>query len=92
MVKTPKRILVIIYIGVAVIATGLFGYLMWYVSPLEMVETVKVIAITESGCIAETLDGFPVNIGSCDASPGELIAAKVDAKMKERSLLMNPSM
>jgi len=80
-----------IVIAIICVAVALFGYLMWYVSPTEILETVKVIANTESGCIAETMDGFSVNIGPCDAKEGDIISAKVDAKLKERALLMNPS-
>jgi hypothetical protein len=36
---------------------------MWYLVPEENMELVKIIAITEAGCIVETLDGFAINIG-----------------------------
>lgn len=68
----------------------LLSYLSWYVSPTEVAETVKIIANTESGCIAETLDGFPVNIGPCNANEGDMISAMVDSKFKEREAAMNP--
>jgi len=74
-------------IGIAVVSAG---YLSWYMSPTEVVETVEIIANTESGCIAETMDGFPVNIGPCNASAGDMIAAKVDSKYKEREAAMGP--
>ena len=80
-----------IFIGVAVISVGLFAYLTWYVSPDEVTEKVKVIAITEDGCIAESFDGFAVNIGQCDAEAGDVIVATYDAKIKERAILMNPT-
>ena len=76
---------------IAIVATLLFAYLMWYVAPEENLETVKVVAITEDGCIAETLDGFSVNIGDCQAQPGEYISASVDKKAKERAAAMNPT-
>ena len=72
-------------------AVLLFAYLMWYVAPEEIVESVKVIAITEEGCIGETYDGYSVNIGVCDASPGEWISVSVDQKTKERAAQMNPT-
>lgn len=81
---------VFITIAIACIAILLFAYLMWYVSPSEIAETVTVIANTESGCIAETNDGFPVNIGPCDANEGDMISAMVDTKFKEREAAMNP--
>ena len=56
-----------VFIGVIIVAVGLFAYLIWYVSPDEVTEQVKVVANTEDGCIAESLDGFAVNIGPCDA-------------------------
>ena len=83
------------YIIVAGILAGvglaLLGYLMFYVAPAEVLETVKVVAVTDSGCIAETLDGHAVNIGDCNAEPGDFISALVDQKVKERAELMNPT-
>lgn len=80
-----------IFIAIAIIAIGLFLYLNWYVSPDEITERVKIIANTDDGCIAESFDGFPVNIGPCDAEPGEFILGTYDGKIKEREILMNPT-
>lgn len=78
--------------GVIAIAAGLlFAYLMWYVAPEENIERVEIIAVTEAGCIAETYDGFAVNIGTCLDKPGEYVLAPVDQKTKERAALMNPT-
>ena len=81
----------IIFGTIAIGAVLLFAYLMWYVAPQENVETVKIVAITETGCIGETMDGFAVNIGDCQAQPGNYVMAKVDQKTKERAALMNPT-
>ena len=54
-------------------------------------EMVKIIAVTEEGCIAETLDGFSVNIGDCNGEPGQYVDAPVDQKAKERAAAMNPT-
>jgi len=51
----------------AAIGLSLVTYLMFYTAAEETTEWVKVIAITESECIAETLDGYAVNIGECQA-------------------------
>ena len=75
----------------AALGIALLGYLMFYVAPAEVLETVKVVAVTDSGCIAETLDGHAVNIGNCNAEPGDYISALVDQKVKERAELMNPT-
>lgn len=74
----------------AIAAVGIL-YMTVFVAPAEIEERVKIIAITQSGCIAETLDGFAVNIGQCNAQPGDIITALVDQKVKERAMAMNPS-
>ena len=76
---------------IAIGAVLLFAYLMWYVAPEENLESVKIVAVTEAGCIGETFDGYSVNIGECDASPGDWVTAYVDQKAKERAALMNPT-
>jgi len=86
-----NKVTIQIFLGVVIIAVGLFAYLTWYVAPDEVTEKVKVIADTDDGCIAESFDGFAVNIGPCDAEPGEIIVATYDAKIKERAILMNPT-
>jgi len=78
--------------GVIAIGAGLlFAYLMFYTAPVEEKELVKIIAVTDDGCVAETMDGYAVNIGDCDAKPGQFVDALVDQKTKERAALMNPT-
>ena len=89
--KESKKNLGIIAGIIAAVGISLFAYLMFYVSPAETMETVKVIAVTPEGCIAETMDGFSVNIGDCQAEPGQFINAIVDQKVKERAAAMNPT-
>ncbi|QLH03744.1 hypothetical protein C5F47_00965 [Nitrosopumilus cobalaminigenes] len=64
---------------------------MWYVAPEEYTERVEVIAVTDAGCIAETFDGYAVNIGDCQAQQGEYVNAVIDKKVKERAAAMNPT-
>ena len=75
----------------AAMGISLLVYLMWYVSPDEVIERVEIISVTEDGCIGQTMDGYPVNIGECNAEPGDVILAPVDQKAKERQQLMNPT-
>ena len=83
---------IVIVAGIlAVIGGSLFAYLMFYTAPSETMEMVKVIAVTDEGCIGETLDGFSVNIGDCQAEPGEYVKALVDQKVKDRAAAMNPT-
>ena len=88
--KSDKKSIFIIAGVILVGALILFAYLMWYVAPEEYSEMVKVIANTEDGCIAETFDGFAVNIGDCNVQQGEYVDALIDKKLKERAAAMNP--
>jgi flagellar basal body-associated protein FliL len=89
--KAGKNSILIIGGSITIVAVLLFVYLMWYVSPEENRELVKIIAVTEKGCIGETMDGFSVNVGDCQAQPGQYIDALVDQKAKERATAMNPT-
>ncbi len=76
---------------IAIVAGLLLAYLMIYTAPVETTELVEIIAVTDNGCVAETLDGYAVNIGDCNAQPGQYVHALVDQKTKERAALMNPT-
>ena len=89
--KISNKNFIYIGVGILVVAASLFAYLMWYVAPVENIEMVKIVAVTENGCIGETFDGFSVNIGDCQAESGDVISALVDQKTKERAALMNPT-
>jgi len=89
--SSGKNSILIVGGVIAVASVSLFAYLMFYTAPEETMELVKVIAVTESGCIGETLDGYSVNIGNCQAQPGQYVDTPVDQKVKERAALMNPT-
>ena len=74
----------------AIAVLGL-AYMFVFVTPEEVVEPVEIIAVTEYGCIGETFDGYSVNIGQCNAQPGDIVMAPVDQKVKERAYAMNPT-
>lgn len=89
--SSGRRSLLIVSGVLATAGLSLFGYLMFYTAPEEVMERVEVIKNTSSGCIAETMDGFAINIGSCTAQDGEFIMAPVDQKIKQRASAMNPT-
>jgi len=89
--KSGKNSTFIIAGVIAVGAGLLFAYLMFYTAPTEKMELVKIIAVTNEGCIAETMDGYSVNIGDCNAKPDQYVDALVDQKVKERAAAMNPT-
>jgi len=86
--KKPMIMIAGIIGGIALLG---LAYMTVFVAPDVRDEMVKVISVTESGCIAETMDGFAVNIGKCNAQPGDLIMAQVDQKVKQRAKAMNPT-
>ncbi len=88
---SSKKSMIMIVGIIAGIALASVSYMTIFVEPELIEEQVKVIAVTESGCIAETFDGFAVNIGQCNAQPGDVLMAPVDQKVKERDMAMNPS-
>ena len=88
---SSKKNIGIVFGILAAIGISVLIYLMWYVAPDEIVEEVEIIAVTDAGCIGQTMDGFPVNLGECNAQPGDIILAPVDQKVKERQELMNPT-
>ena len=89
--SSDKRSLLIVSGILASIGIALFAYLMFFTAPEKIEERVKIIAVTDQGCIAGTMDGFAVNIGQCNAQPGDFVVALVDQKTKERAAAMNPT-
>jgi hypothetical protein len=89
--SSDKKSLLIVSGILAAIGLSLFAYLMFYTAPEEVMERVEIIAVTEAGCIAETTDGFAVNIGPCTAQEGDFIVAPIDQKVKDRAAAMNPT-
>ena len=86
--KKSTIMIVGIIAGIALVGVG---YMTIFVEPELIEERVTVIAVTEDGCIAETFDGFAVNIGQCNAKQDDIIMAPVDQKVKERAMAMNPT-
>jgi len=89
--KSSKSPLLLISGIIGTASVLLFVYLMWYVAPEERMERVRVVAVTKDGCIVETMDGFAVNIGECNAEADEYIVAPIDKKVRERAAMMNPT-
>ena len=88
---SSTKSLVIVGGVIGIVAIALIAYLMWYTASDELVEVVKVIAVTEQGCVVETFDGYAFTIEKCDAEPGQVFNTPIDQKVKERALLMNPT-
>ena len=84
--SSEKKSLLIISGILAAVGLSLLAYMFFFTAPEEKTEWVKVIAITESGCIAETMDGFAVNIGPCQTQEGEMVIAAKTKPTLPRSM------
>ena len=77
---------------IALVSVLLLAYLMWYVTPEENIERVEIVAVTESGCIAETFDGFAVNIRELSSTAwGIHCSSSVPKKLKKEMPAINPT-
>lgn len=72
--KTPRlKFLVILAIATSVIVV--FTVTPWNIVPTLVTEEVKVIAVTDYGCVAESSLGKSVVVSDCDAYVGDMVSA-----------------
>lgn len=88
--KSNNRTILIIAGIMIAVAAPVLAYFVWYVSPHDVTEDVRLIAIVPSGCVVETMDGHAITVGPCTGEPGDIITVTYDKKIKERALAMNP--
>jgi hypothetical protein len=87
--KNEKQIIAgAIAAAIIVMAVAVFPF--WNLIPNNVTETVKVVLVEESGCTAETHDGFDVKIGPCNAKAGDTITASFDGKIRDRQKPFTP--
>jgi hypothetical protein len=87
--KNEKQIIAgAIAAAIIVMAVAVFPF--WNLIPNKVTETVKVVLVDETGCTAETHDGFDVKIGPCNAKPGDTIMASFDGKVRDREKPFTP--
>ncbi|HSD05458.1 MAG TPA: hypothetical protein VLB45_06890 [Nitrosopumilaceae archaeon] len=94
MSKPAQRNRTGIYFAVAVVTVVVFMmtavFPVWNLIPREVTETVKIVSVDDSGCVAETPDKFLIKIGPCTSQPGESITVTYDEKIKERARAFLP--
>jgi hypothetical protein len=72
--KTPQsKFIVMVAIATAVILV--FTVTPWNILPTSVTEQVQVIAITDYGCVAESVLGHSVVVENCQAKVGDVISA-----------------
>lgn len=83
-----KGIVIAAILVVIIMATAVFPF--WNLLPREVTETVKVVAVDQTGCTVETADHFIIKLDSCDGKPGDNITTTFDGKIKDRARAFLP--
>ncbi len=81
--RTGIYFIITAVIVIAFMITAVFP--IWNLIPREVTETVKVVSVDDSGCVAETSDKYLIKIGPCNAQPGDSMVVTYDEKIKERT-------
>ena len=97
--KTPQLQFAIL-LGVAASVILVLTITPWNIVPTMITEDVTVIAVTEYGCVGESVLGQSVVVSECEASVGERVTASFYTpamtqngyyeKVKERLSIVNP--
>ncbi|MGI0027709.1 MAG: hypothetical protein ACREAD_07710 [Nitrosopumilaceae archaeon] len=85
-----EKPLIVGAIAAAIIVMAVAVFPFWNLIPNKVTEVVKVVLVDETGCTAETTDGFVVKIGQCNAKPGDTITASFDGKIRDREKPFTP--
>jgi len=72
--KTPQLKFLLI-VAAAVSVTLVFTITPWNVIPTLVTEDVTVIAVTDYGCVGESVLGHSVVVSNCEASVGDIVSA-----------------
>ena len=83
-IKTPQ----IQFLAIVVAATSIilvFTVTPWNFIPTSVTEKVQVIAITDYGCVGESVLGHSVVVENCEASVGDTVSAKFFVASLEKS-------
>ena len=97
--KTPQ----LKFIAILAVATSVILVLTitpWNIVPTLVTEEVTVIAVTDYGCVAESMLGHSVVVSDCDAGVGDVISATFYApamdtngyydRIKDKLEMVNP--
>ena len=72
--KTPQlKVLAIVIVAISVILV--FTITPWNVIPTLITEDIAVIAVTDYGCVGESIMGHSVVVSDCEVSVGEVVSA-----------------
>ena len=72
--KTPQLKFALI-IAAAISVTLVFTLTPWNIIPTLVTEDVTVIAVTDYGCVGESIFGHSVVVSDCEANVGDIVSA-----------------
>lgn len=72
--KAPRLAIVAVLVAATSVILAL-TVTPWNLVPTLVTEDVTVIAVTDYGCVAESVLGHPVVVSDCEANVGEVISA-----------------
>ena len=76
--NTYKKTPLLTFIGILAAAISVvlvFAVTPWNIIPTLVTEDVTVIAVTDYGCVAESVLGHSVVVSNCEAGVGDIISA-----------------
>ena len=85
---TQQKPPVLKFLAIISIATAVILVLTitpWNIVPTSVTENVQVIAITQQGCVGESVLGHSVVVENCKASVGDTVSAKFFVASLEKS-------
>ena len=73
--KNPPKLRFLAILAAATSVVLVFTITPWNIAPTLVTEEVTVIAVTEHGCVGESIFGHSVVIPNCDANVGDIVTA-----------------
>ncbi|MDC4231611.1 MAG: hypothetical protein M8319_04700 [Nitrosopumilus sp.] len=82
--KTPQLKFALI-IAAAISVTLVFTLTPWNIIPTLVTEDVTVIAVTDYGCVGESIFGHSVVVSDCEANVGDIVSATFNIPAMEQN-------
>jgi len=74
-IKKSPQLKFLVILAAAISVTLVFTITPWNIVPTLVTEEVVVIAVTENGCVGESILGHSVVVSSCNSAVGDVISA-----------------
>ena len=81
--KNPPRIAIVSLMAIATAVILVFTLTPWNFVPVQVTEEVRVLGITEHGCVGESQYGTVVVVPQCSAQVGDVVTATFNVPAME---------